>query len=128
MTDRDITPEQLDQKLTEICTAHPGNRNPWEPDVGCLYTDTVDPTKHCLIGQFLAEHDPYGLSVAMAGESAHTLFRRLGYSHETARMASDWQAVADKPTLTGLGSEREPAHTWGKTKSAMHRRRGRWGS
>lgn len=85
-TPRPITLLDVVRVADEATTEHPKRKNPWRLDtaghVSCLYTDTQDPTLHCLGGEILlrlgCELPPEGNSVAVTPDR----LRFVGYYDE----------------------------------------------
>ena len=56
MTRRKITKEEVEAALLAQCEAHPGKRNPTMKGAAtCLYTDPRNSSRHCVVGQYLAD-------------------------------------------------------------------------
>lgn len=96
-----LTPEAFRASLLEIARANPRRKNTVSGDYSCLYTD--EDGRHCLIGEFLALHDPRALPKFDSrdnAQSADKVLEALGYSREVATLANSVQIEADGCHLT----------------------------
>lgn len=103
---RDVTVEQFGELMHDIIKRHPDNINPYSNGT-CLYNLEGN---HCLVGQFLAEHDPTLLPTNQE-INAYDLLIQAGYSDPVSNLAGLYQSKADfqaRP-ITGDGL------TWGQT-------------
>jgi hypothetical protein len=102
-----LTPEEFTARLTEIARANPRRKNRVSGDYSCLYTDGDG--KHCLIGEFLAIHDPRALPKVGTidnAQSADKFLESLGYRSDVAALANAIQMEADGCDATWLQSVR----------------------
>lgn len=106
------TVDDLDQALIEICEQHPDTVNPVNDFNGCLYTDREDPDRHCLIGQFLADHDFRVPSPDEMGSADAILFL-IGFPPEICHRASRWQRRADNSSFDPI--------PWGHVLNALNK-------
>jgi hypothetical protein len=96
-----LTPEAFRASLLEIARDNPRRKNAVSDDSSCLYTD--EDGRHCLIGEFLALHDPRALPKFGSrdnAQSADRVLEALGYSREVADLANSVQIEADGCHLT----------------------------
>lgn len=94
----DLTIDELEEKLIDICNRFPNNVNPMINSKTCAYTDPDDPTRHCLIGQFLVENAPELLPEPRSRQGAFQIFKPY-FSYGIAQWANRYQAEADNEGL-----------------------------
>lgn len=82
-------------------TVNPTTKEPGRSEPNCLYTDPTDPSKHCIVGQFFADHGTPPL-LEHEGQNADKLAGRLGYSPEMQQVLLLMQESADRATRRSM--------------------------
>lgn len=119
----EVTVEQLDSELREICRELPDRENPQNLYGDCVYSARSEgKITHCLIGEWLSrrrrkECPPLG-SINLS-ESAYDLLLEMGFAREVADRAGHWQEEADGDAWDNPTLESSRVIPWGTVPKAM---------